>query len=88
MAGYLQRLGVHLSVVTSEADAERYATVADLVYPIPACPDALMPLLYSIPGQLLSVATARRVGGSLYGMAERVHKVDGDPQIYESEIAS
>lgn len=88
VARYLNRLGVHLSVVTAEREASTYADVADLIYPMPGCPASLVPLLYSIPGQLLSLAVARRVGGSLYGMAEKVHKEDGDPQIYESVIES
>ena len=88
VAIYLHRLGVHLSVVTDAAGAPAYRDLADVIYEIPDCPASLAPLLYSIPGQLLSVALARRVGGSLYGMAERVHREDGDPQIYESEIAS
>lgn len=88
VARYLQRLGVHLSIVTGEEETAAYASIADIVYPVPQSPALLAPLLYSIPGQLLSVATARLVGGSLYGMAEQIHKEDGDPQIYESEIAS
>lgn len=89
VAGYLHRLGVHLSVVTGEEDTDRYGEYANLTYPIAAaCPASLMPLVYSVPGQLLSLATARTLGGSLYGMAERIHREDGDPQIYESEIAS
>lgn len=88
VARYLDRLGVHLSVVTAEEDANRYQGVADLIYPIARCPASLVPLVYSVPGQLLSLAAARTLGGSLYGMAERVHREDGDPQIYESEIAS
>jgi glutamine---fructose-6-phosphate transaminase (isomerizing) len=88
VARYLQRLGVHLGVVADVSEAGRYGAVADLVYPIPPAPPSLQPLLHCVPGQLLSVATARRVGGSLYGMAEAVHREDGDPQIYDSEIAS
>ena len=87
IAQYLRRLGVHLSLVTDGDEAARYRDVADIVYALPSTPASLVPLVYALPGQLLSVATARRVGGSLYGMAERVHKEDGDPQIYESEIA-
>jgi glucosamine 6-phosphate synthetase-like amidotransferase/phosphosugar isomerase protein len=87
VARYLNRLGVHLSVVTDGAESDSYEDVADVIYALPDCPASLVPLLYSIPGQLMSLATARRVGGSLYGMAEQVHREDGDPQIYESEIA-
>jgi len=87
VAAYLKRLGVHLSVVCDRLEAESYGSIADVVYPVPTCPAFLAPLAYSIPGQLMSLATARRVGGSLYGMAEQVHREDGDPQIYESEIA-
>jgi glucosamine--fructose-6-phosphate aminotransferase (isomerizing) len=87
VARYLNHLGVHLSVVTDGAETGSYDEVADLIYPVPECPASLVPLLYSVPGQLMSLATARRVGGSLYGMAERFHREDGDPQIYESEIA-
>jgi glucosamine--fructose-6-phosphate aminotransferase (isomerizing) len=86
VARYLRRLGVHLSVVAETSDVERFVRPADLVYPIPSSPPSLTPLLASVPGQLLSLAAARRLGGSLYGMAEQVHREDGDPQIYESEI--
>jgi glucosamine--fructose-6-phosphate aminotransferase (isomerizing) len=88
IARYLRRLGVHLAVVTEAGEAARYAEVADVVYALPDCPPALVPFVYAIPGQLLALATARRLGGSLYGMAERVHREDGDPQIYESEIVA
>jgi glucosamine--fructose-6-phosphate aminotransferase (isomerizing) len=88
VARYLRRLGVHLSVVTDVGHAGSYENDADLIYRLPACPPSLVPLLYSIPGQLLSVASARTVGGSLYGMAEQVHRDDGDPQIYESAITT
>lgn len=87
IARYLHRLGVHLGVVTGMDGLDRYREVADLVYAIPTSPGSLVPLLYAVPGQLVSLAAARRIGGSLYGMAERVHREDGDPQIYESEIA-
>jgi glucosamine--fructose-6-phosphate aminotransferase (isomerizing) len=87
VATYLRRLGVHLSIVTSDGTRQDQG-VADVVYSLPDAPAPLMPLVYAVPGQLLSVASGRRVGGSLYGMAERVHREDGDPQIYESEIAS
>lgn len=86
IARYLDRLGAHLSVVTDGDEARRFQDVADLVYPLPASPASLVPLVYAVPGQLVSLAAARRVGGSLYGMAERVHREDGDPQIYDSEI--
>jgi glutamine---fructose-6-phosphate transaminase (isomerizing) len=86
VARYLRRLGVHLAIVVETPEVERFAGPADLVYPIPPGPPSLAPLLASVPGQLLSLAAARRVGGSLYGMAEQVHREDGDPQIYESEM--
>ena len=86
VARYLQRLGVHLAVVTSEDTAGSFAPFADIVYPLPETPPSLVPLTYSVPGQLLSLEAARSVGGSLYGMAERIHREDGDPQIYDSEI--
>ena len=88
VARYLQRLGVHLSIVADAAETDAYGALADIIYPIPTCPSSLVPLLYAVPGQSMSIATARRVGGSLYGMAERIHKEDGDPQIYESVIAT
>jgi glucosamine 6-phosphate synthetase-like amidotransferase/phosphosugar isomerase protein len=88
IARYLRRLGVHLAVVTDGADADWYDDLADIVYRLPACSPSLMPLLYAVPGQLLALASAKGVGGSFYGMAEQVHREDGDPQIYESEIAS
>jgi hypothetical protein len=81
-------LGVHLSVVTDGKEADRYRDIADVVYGLPEMPTSLAPLAYTVPGQLLGLAAARRVGGSLYGMADRVHRADGDPQIYESEVAS
>jgi len=87
IAGYLRRLGAHLSVVTSSASAKDFRELADIVYEVPVGPVSLAPLLFAVPGQLLSVAAGRKLGGSLYGMAERVHREDGDPQIYESEIA-
>lgn len=86
VARYLRRLGVHLSVVTDGEGVAGFSEAADLVYELPTCPPSLVPLLYAVPGQLVSVATARRVGGSLYGMAEAIHREDGDPQIYESVI--
>jgi glutamine---fructose-6-phosphate transaminase (isomerizing) len=86
VAHYLRRLGVHLSVVSDGEGAAAFADVSDLAYELPACPPSLVPLLYAVPGQLMSVASARRVGGSLYGMAETIHREDGDPQIYESAI--
>jgi glucosamine--fructose-6-phosphate aminotransferase (isomerizing) len=88
IAEYLGRLRVHLTVVSDGTDAELFGDPADILYALPPCPPSLVPLVYSIPGQLVCLATARRVGGSLYGMAERIHREDGDPQIYESEIAS
>jgi glucosamine 6-phosphate synthetase-like amidotransferase/phosphosugar isomerase protein len=88
IARYLKRLDVHLAIVTDGAEADVHAEIADIVYRLPACPPALAPLLYAIPGQLLALETARRLGGSLYGMAEKVHREDGDPQIYESEIVA
>jgi glucosamine--fructose-6-phosphate aminotransferase (isomerizing) len=88
IAHYLRRLKVHLAVVTDGLEAESYDKTADVVYGLPQCPPALMPFLYAIPGQLLALAVARRLGGSLYGMAEQVHREDGDPQIYESEIVT
>jgi glucosamine--fructose-6-phosphate aminotransferase (isomerizing) len=88
IAHYLRRLDVHLSIVTDGDEADRYEGVADIVYRLPACPPALAPFLYVIPGQLLALATARTLGGSLYGMAEQVHREDGDPQIYDSEIVA
>ncbi len=88
VAGYLKRLGVNLAVVSDGDEAATFTDTADLVYDLPACDPVLVPMLYAVPGQLLSLATARRVGGSLYGMAEQVHREDGDPQIYESVIAS
>jgi glucosamine--fructose-6-phosphate aminotransferase (isomerizing) len=86
IARYLHRLEAHVAVVTNEASEARFADVADLVYALPEMSYDLVPLVYSVPGQVLSVAVARSVGGSLYGMAETVHREDGDPQIYESEI--
>jgi glucosamine--fructose-6-phosphate aminotransferase (isomerizing) len=88
VAGYLRRLGVHLAIVTDEAAESGFSEIADLVYVLPDAPASVAPFLYCLPGQLLALAAARRVGGSLYGMAERVHREDGDPQIYESVIAS
>ena len=88
IARYLRRLEVHLAIVTDGAEADSVAEIADIVYGLPPCPPALAPLLYAIPGQLLALETARRQGGSLYGMAETVHREDGDPQIYESEIVA
>jgi hypothetical protein len=49
-------------------------------------PLSLTPLVYAVPGQILSLAVARRVGGSMYGAADPVHGEDGDPQIYASGI--
>lgn len=88
IARYLRRLGSHIAVVTEGAGVPALEGFADLVYPMPDCDAFVRPLVYAVPGQLLSVKTARRVGGSLYGMAERVHREDGDPQIYESEISA
>lgn len=86
IARYLRRLGSHVAVVTEGRGVAELEGFADLVYPMPDCEAFLRPMIYSVPGQLLSVKAARKVGGSLYGMAERVHREDGDPQIYESEI--
>lgn len=86
IAGYLRRLQSHLAVVTDGDAVEMFTSSADLVYALPSMPASLAPLLYAVPGQILSVLGARRLGGSLYGMAEQVHREDGDPQIYESDI--
>lgn len=88
IARYLRRLGVHLTVVTAASSAGSYEAWADEIIAIPDVPRSVVPLVYTIPGQLLSIGAARRLGGSLYGMAERVHREDGDPQIYESEIVT
>ncbi|MDQ3675150.1 MAG: SIS domain-containing protein [Gemmatimonadota bacterium] len=86
IAQYLRRLDAHVGVVTDESSAYRFSDAADVVYALPETHPDLVPLVYSVPGQILSVLVARLVGGSLYGMAERIHREDGDPQIYESEI--
>ena len=86
IAKYLRRLDAHVAIVTAEQSAPFFSAFADLTYALPEIPPDLVPLVYAIPGQLLSLQVARSVGGSLYGMAERIHREDGDPQIYESEI--
>ena len=88
IARYLHRLDVHLAVVTEPPEAEAYRSLADVVYAMPTCPPVVRPMLYAVPGQVLSLMTARRIGGSLYGMAERFHREDGDPQIYQSGITT
>ena len=86
IARYLRRLDAHLAVITEQSGAESYGPLADVVYALPPCPPAIRPMIYAVPGQVLSLVAARRIGGSLYGMAERIHREDGDPQIYESGI--
>lgn len=88
IARYLRRLRVHLTVVTSTPAAGAYEAFADEIVALPDTPASLVPLVYAIPGQLLSVTAARHLGGSLYGMAEQVHREDGDPHIYESEVVT
>lgn len=86
VASYLRELDTHLGVVTDHACVSEFKEFANVVYEMPSMSVAVAPLVYSIPGQLLSIHAARRLGGSLYGMSEPVHARDGDPQIYESEV--
>ena len=86
VARFLRRLGVHLERRGGRRRRPiAYGALADLVYPIPSGPASLAPLLTR---SQVNAEPRRRptMGGSLYGMAERVHQEDGDPQIYESEI--
>ncbi|MGH3626700.1 MAG: SIS domain-containing protein [Sciscionella sp.] len=85
VAGYLRRLGVDLAIVAEDGTLEeRHGT--DVVYDLLAMPLSMTPLVYAVPGQILSLAVARHVGGSLYGAEDPVHEQDGDPQIYASGI--
>jgi glucosamine--fructose-6-phosphate aminotransferase (isomerizing) len=86
IAGYLRRVGADVAVVTDEESAGRFLGDGLRLYALPSAASSLDPILQAIVGEILSVVVARRVGGSLYGMAERVHEEDGDPQIYESAI--
>jgi glucosamine--fructose-6-phosphate aminotransferase (isomerizing) len=81
IARYLQRLDVGLAVVTTEGTGDRFRG-AGTVYELPRTALSVAPIVYAVVGQILGV------GGSLYGMAERVHREDGDPQIYESALVS
>jgi glucosamine--fructose-6-phosphate aminotransferase (isomerizing) len=86
VAGYLERLGVRLGVVDP---ADRPVPTSDprsVHYGVPACDPLVAPLLYSLPGQVVSHLLAVRLGGSMYGMADPVKRADGDPQIYDSQI--
>jgi glucosamine--fructose-6-phosphate aminotransferase (isomerizing) len=85
VARYLRRLRVDLAVIT-QADIADGSRETDVVYGLPSMPLSLTPLVYAVPGQILSLAVARRVGGSLYGAADPIHGEDGDPQIYASGI--
>ena len=82
---YLRRLGVDLGVVTTPRHAGSFSGVADTVYALDG-PAVMAPLVDSIPAQILAHGLASMLGGSMYGMAEIVHREDGDPQIYDSAI--
>lgn len=86
VARYLRRLGVHLAVIVPTSTADRFMSIADIVYQLPPMAPSISPIVSAVPGQVLAVVLAERLGGSLYGMGERVHAEDGDPQIYESAI--
>lgn len=82
---YLHRLGVDLGVITTPGHAASFSGVADSVYAAGG-PAATAPLVDSVPAQILAFGLAENLGGSMYGMGETVHRIDGDPQIYESAI--
>lgn len=82
---YLHRLGVDLGVITTPGHARSFSGVADSVYATGG-PAATAPLVDSVPAQILAFGLAENLGGSMYGMGETVHRIDGDPQIYESAI--
>lgn len=86
VAGYLRRLRVDLAVIAEEGTTRGSNNDTDFIYGLPAMPSSLVSLAYAVPGQILSLAVARRVGGSLYGAADPVHSEDGDSQIYGSGI--
>jgi glucosamine--fructose-6-phosphate aminotransferase (isomerizing) len=85
IAPYLARVGARVVVVTTDAAADRFDGVTEVMR-VPDCQLELAPLVFCVPAQLLAAELMRSLGGSFYGMAEHVHAVDGDPQIYESAV--
>ena len=82
---YLRRLNVDLGVITTPNHAASFSDYASTVY-VAQSPPLMAPLVASVPPQILAHALADSLGGSMYGMGEEIHRVDGDPQIYESAI--
>jgi fructoselysine-6-P-deglycase FrlB-like protein len=82
---YLRRLNVDLGVITTPNHAASFSDNANAVYVVDS-PPLVAPLVASVPPQILAHALANNLGGSMYGMGEEIHRMDGDPQIYESAI--
>jgi hypothetical protein len=76
---------VDLGVITTPNHAASFSDNANAVYVVDS-PPLVAPLVASVPPQILAHALANNLGGSMYGMGEEIHRMDGDPQIYESAI--
>lgn len=93
-AAELQRslihLGAPLALVTDDRSVEPSDEEADWLYTLPAfsgeLAEELSPLLAAVPCQVYCYELAGILGGSFYGNADPVHRTEGDPLIYESEM--
>ncbi len=88
IAGHLRQLGVHLAVITEARSAPAFASMADVVYPLPSVPPDVASITYALPSQILSYVLGKTLGGSYYHTGEPIHAAIGDAQIYDSVISS
>lgn len=54
----------------------------------PGLDELYMPLLATLPGQLLTYELGRTIGGSFYATDDPIHRRDGDDLIYRSELVA
>jgi len=87
IAARLRQLGVHLAVVAETSTQPSFASSADIIYPMPAAPSDVAPVIYALPSQILGYLLGKRLGGSFYHVGEPLHALIGDAQIYESAIS-
>jgi glucosamine--fructose-6-phosphate aminotransferase (isomerizing) len=48
--------------------------------------ELLSPLLHGLPGQVYCYELAKILGGSFYASADSIHRSEGDPLIYDSQL--